>query len=46
MVTVVFLDINGCCIEARGNDAYDLVIDVADGRRSLGKIVGSLPTWY
>lgn len=45
LATVVFLDINGCWLEAPDDDAYNLVIAVATGQLDLRQIAGTLATW-
>lgn len=42
LATVVFLDINGHAVELEEDDAFDLVIDVADGRLDLEEIADRL----
>lgn len=42
---VVFCDINGTWIEAPDDDAYDLVIAVAEGRMDVPEIAQSLQRW-
>lgn len=42
---VVFCDINGTWIEAPDDDAYDLVIAVAEGRVDVPEIAKSLRRW-
>lgn len=42
---VVFCDINGTWIEAPDDDAYDLVIAVAEGRVDVPEIAQSLRRW-
>ena len=43
--TVVFCDINGMWIEAPDDEAYDLVIAVAEGRLDVPEIAASLQRW-
>lgn len=43
--TVVFCDINGTWIEAPDDDAYDLVIAVAEGRMDVPENAQSLQRW-
>lgn len=43
--TVVFCDLNGTWIEAPDDEAYDLVIAVAEGRLEVAEIAGSLARW-
>lgn len=45
LATVVFLDLNGIWIEAPDDDAYDLVIAVADGTATLSEISDALDSW-
>ena len=45
LAAVVFLDINGRRLEAPDDDAYALVMAVADGRCSLKEITGALAAW-
>ena len=42
---VVFCDINGTWIEAPDDEAYDLVIAVAEGRADVPDIAQSLQRW-
>ena len=42
---VVFCDINGTWIEAAEDEAYDLVIAVAEGRLDVPEIAASLHRW-
>lgn len=46
LAVVVFLDINGCWVEAPGDDAYDLVIAVASGTVTVQDIAGALAAWH
>ncbi|MFD2674523.1 type II toxin-antitoxin system death-on-curing family toxin [Gulosibacter bifidus] len=43
---VVFLDINGVWLEAPDDDAYGLVIAVAEGRTTLTAIAEVLRKWF
>lgn len=46
LATVVFCHINGRLIDAPDDDAYDLVIAIADGSlNDLGGIAGTLGAW-
>ena len=45
LATLVFLDINGVCIEAPDDDAYDLVIAVANSEIGLPEIAGAFARW-
>lgn len=45
LATLVFLDINGVWIEAPDEDAYDLVIAVANSEIGLPEIAGALARW-
>lgn len=42
---VVFCDLNGSWIEAPDDEAYDLVIAVAEGRLDVPEIAASLQRW-
>jgi len=42
---VVFCDLNGIWIEAPDDDAYDLVIAVAEGRLDVAEIAAALERW-
>ena len=42
---VVFCDVNGTWIEAPDDDAYDLVIAVAEGRLEVPDIAATLAGW-
>jgi len=42
---VVFLDLNGCALEAPDDPAYDLVIAVAGGRLDVPEIATALEGW-
>ena len=42
---VVFLDLNGCALEAPDDPAYDLVIAVAEGRLDVPEIATALEGW-
>lgn len=46
LATVVFLDINGCWMEAPDDDAYELVIGVASGKLQLHQIATALANWH
>lgn len=46
LATVVFLDINGACLEAPDDDAYDRVIAVASGQQDLADIAQTLGRWH
>ena len=43
--TVVFCDLNGTWIEAPDDEAYDLVIAVAEGRLDVAEIAAALSRW-
>lgn len=43
--TVVFCDLNGVWIEAPDDEAYDLVIGVAEGRLDVPDIATALQRW-
>jgi len=46
LATVVFMDINGAWIEAPDDEAYDLVMTVAEGRAELTQIARTLARWH
>ncbi len=46
LAAVVFLDINGAWVDAPDDEAYDLVISVAEGRRQLGEVAALLSRWH
>lgn len=46
LATVVFMDLNGMWIEAPDDDAYDLVIAVAEGSTTLPEIARTLARWH
>ena len=43
--TVVFCDLNGVWVEAPDDEAYDLVIGVAEGRLDVPDIAAALQRW-
>lgn len=45
LATVVFLDINGMWVEAPDDDAYNLVIGVANGKVSLTESASLIHAW-
>ncbi|GAA1490672.1 hypothetical protein [Brachybacterium sacelli] len=45
LAVVVFYGLNGIDLEARGDDAYDLVIAVATGRAGIDEIASALSDW-
>jgi death-on-curing protein len=45
VATVVFCDINGTWLDAPDDDAYDLVIAVADGQLEPPEIAAALHRW-
>lgn len=45
VATVVFCDLNGTWIEAPDDEAYDLVIAVAEGRCEVADIAVALVSW-
>lgn len=45
LATIVFLDLNGAPIDAPDDDAYDLVMAVAAGQRTLAEITAVLADW-
>lgn len=44
LATTVFLDINGRTVELTDDDAFELVVAVADGRLEVGEIADRLVT--
>lgn len=46
LATVVFYDINGVALEAPDDDAYDLVIAVAERSLTIEEIAGHLARWH
>lgn len=45
LATLVFLDLNGRWIEAPDDDAYNLVIALASGQKSIEEIAMELSRW-
>lgn len=45
LAAVVFLDINGYWLEAPDDDAYDLVMGVADGKYALAEVAECFRSW-
>lgn len=45
LTVVVFYGLNGIDLDAPDDDAYDLVIAVATGQRSIGEIASALSDW-
>lgn len=45
LATVVFLDLNDHSVEAPNEDAYGLVMGVAEGRRTIRDIARTLNEW-
>lgn len=46
LATVVFLDIDGCPVDAPDDDAYDLVMAVASGHVAVARIAETLRRWH
>lgn len=46
LAMIVFLDINGCWLEAPDDEAYDLVIGIASGTVTLPDITTALSRWH
>ena len=44
--TIVFLDVNGCWLEAPDDEAYDLVMGIAGGTLTLPDITAALSRWH
>ncbi len=42
----LFLDINGCWLEAPDDEAYDLVMGIAGGTLTLPDITAALSRWH
>ena len=45
LAAVVFLDLNGCVLNAPDNDAYDLVISVSTGALDYSEVARILDGW-
>ena len=46
LAVVVFYSVNGVVLDAPDDDAYDLVVGVAAGERSVAEIGAALSAWH